>query len=700
MQLIDSWLKKKYLQQERFVSLQDGLLDKNIYPYAAFRFRYFSLNMVIVLAVHLIEFLLISLVFSEIYFVDLILLRSFSLLIKGGWWGSLEIFRTRIRYFDQEGRRDLIKQEIGNWVILASLLAAAAGFLALHFMLADFPAKIQGQADLFNLYRVVIILQIATQLVVRTFHEGAYSLKRIARPLLSISIADLIAVLLSVVFWPFWGPVSLPIALLCSSVVAAVLTFYYTTRTYRLLHLLPIPFPDWLKFKKFIQQLPSLELVAASIGGMARVVDGFVIAILLKSNIILGAGLHLGLLLYLLIPLIRSSYEWSSLFYFDLKFLHRKLLADFQKFFQNQLLQIAKWVSIPLWLLATIIALSYVGQSLVWFCLLLLPFLMVNSMFGFLQLKCFVNQYYWDVAISGGCLLIVTLLGGYFIASLYLQLAIITLYLGLACLYLKNPNFLKVQSLRLPRGNLGICPWLSELMAIKQSVRIHRLRLNASISTQHSQLLIARLSDRLRREGGITQLGNEFIFCYQVTFSAVSFDPKVLIELGCGMICEYKSIPFCKDGLQAFINGHRAGLFNEVLPAGSLTQATINKSVLLNDFQKSFPNGIFFRPLANNSGSIAAIPKELKRRFLKQAQLFIVAPSSQDSHLEWWVFALYEQGSIETIFALPKSDELETAAYSWMQTVQYYNVNNIITAAKVLTADTRGTKTLDYQTEM
>lgn len=681
MQLISKWLQKKYRQQEKFVSLQDALLDKSIDPYIFFRLRFFSLNLLIILAVHLIEFFLIARIFTQAYFIDLLLLRSFSLLISGGWWGGLEILRTRVRYFRQEGRRDLIKQEIGNWLMLSAVLSWIVLLVAMSFSIYDVFPYGGIQIDLFNIYRVVILIQIACQLTTKTFHAGIYGLRRVARPFISISAADLVAVLSSLVFWPIFGPISLPMALLISALVSTFLTTYYTRRAYRLLHLLPITVPAWNSFKQFLKQLPSAELFFATVAAMAMVVDGFMIAILLKSN---SAGpitiLHFGFLLYLIVPLIRGSYEWPTLFYFDLKLLQRKLLAVFRRRFEGQLLNRAGLISSPFWLLAVAIAISYAGPSVWLFCVLLLPFFILNSMFGFLQLKAFTNLRYWDVIISGLGLLITSVFIVHYKLTLTGQLSLIICYLFLAYLYLKSPLLPKVRSVPFPRGNLGMTPWLFELLKIREPIQIHVITIDMYESVHTAQILVNRIAEKLGKNAGIAIIDNRFILCYQLQRKdSGAISQRLLVDIGCGLIYQYKFTPICANGRQAFDIAVQRDLFVGLLPSNaSFSQHAGAKNNLFNLYQHRFPNAIIYTAEGESYGAIKMIDRETRRFVFTQAQLFIVAPQQQSKDFPWHTSAIYENGSMTAVFVIPKNTYSANLISVWMGEVNHYNLCNTL----------------------
>ncbi|EEZ96744.1 hypothetical protein [Legionella longbeachae] len=55
-QTIQEWINKQKRKKEGFVSFNEALFGKNILAYIIFRLRYFSINVIFTMAVHVLEF--------------------------------------------------------------------------------------------------------------------------------------------------------------------------------------------------------------------------------------------------------------------------------------------------------------------------------------------------------------------------------------------------------------------------------------------------------------------------------------------------------------------------------------------------------------------------------------------------------------------------------------------------------------------
>ena len=347
--------------------------------------------------------------------------------------------------------------------------------------------------------------------------------------------------------------------------------------------------------------------------------------------------------------------------------------------FAKQLLQLAPLVALPLWLTAVVIGFGYAGLSAWLLCLLLLPFFVLNSTLGFLQLKAFTNLHYWDVVISGLGLLLITGVVGYYEFNLLIQLTFIIIYLFIAYLYLKKPLLPKARSIPFPRGNLGVCPWFFEVLKVKIPVQVHMLRISINEPPRNLDFLVNRLSEALGGKGGVTIINSHSICCYQLQKeNAVIIDHRWLVEIGCGLICDHDMTPVCQNGKQVLVTAIRSDLFTNLLPSNwSPEQFVADKDKLLSAFRSTFPHGIIFDIYNQHFGPpaiIETIDREIRRRIFTQAQLFVLAPHRQDESFVWHVSALYFRGSIAAVFAIPKNPYSVELVSAWHKEISSYNL--------------------------
>lgn len=113
-QTIQEWINKQKRKKEGFVSFNEALFGKNILAYIIFRLRYFSINVIFTMAVHVLEFYFLTVIFTSTHLESLILFRAAIFVINAGWWGMLEVMRSRIRHLHNSQQNSLLAQELGN----------------------------------------------------------------------------------------------------------------------------------------------------------------------------------------------------------------------------------------------------------------------------------------------------------------------------------------------------------------------------------------------------------------------------------------------------------------------------------------------------------------------------------------------------------------------------------------------------------
>ncbi|CAN5432611.1 hypothetical protein BH10PSE19_BH10PSE19_10970 [soil metagenome] len=681
MQYINKWLSKKHKSQQHFVSIQEALLGKNILAYAMYRLRFFSLNSLIVLAIHLIEFTLLSFVFSRHSFISLVFLRAICLLVTGGWWGALEILRTRVRHFHRRRRKDFIRTEISCWLTLTALISSAIFIYASIYFVSSLFAIPVGTLDLFQAYQLVILLQVVFQLLVKTFHSGIYGLRRVARPFFSISITEFIVLLGTIALWPLWGAVSLPAALFVSSLAATGLSIFYTTRTYRLQGVFPLHIPSIKEFRIFLWSVPSVEFFCAMIAGMLMSVDGAVIFIMLLD---LGqSAQNIGILLFLIAPLIRGGIEWAHLFYFDLKRLHLRLLTKFREKFERQLSHLSFVIGIPFWLLASTITLLYAGTSALPICMLLLPFFLLITIIAYAQLKLFTHARYLDVIVSSLFVIAPVAAIGLLELGLVLKLVVVTAGMSIAYFYSRRPCLPLVKSNPAPKVDRGLCAWLSKLRAEKTSVQLHAIFINYTETTKNIAIFMEHIATSFDMDCTLRRVGSSHqILAYQHLTNKNHLNKEWLLTNGAGMVEQWLPTPVYLNGQQAISAACKLPLLKYIIKSAWLEQPfVLDKKRLINEFRAQFPKGIVFDPVRKNKGPFATLELSVLRRVLIQAELFLMG--IHNHHLQWSVSALYLNHHIRLIFVIPKASNDPNEIKRWLHKLEEYNLRGVVAAAKI-----------------
>lgn len=678
MQHINKWLSNKRKSQENFISIQEALLGNSISAYAMYRLRFFSWNMLIVLAIHLVEFTLLSFIFSRYSFISLVFLRAICLLVTGGWWGALEILRTRVRHFHRRRRKDLIRREISCWLTLTALMSLAIfSYAIISFFIALF-ATSTVTLDLFQAYQLAILMQVACQLLVRTFHSGIYGLRRVARPFFSISITEFIVLLGAIALWPIWGAASLPAALFVSSLAATGLSVFYTTRTYRLQDVFPLHIPNFTEFRTFLWSVPSMEFFFAMIAGMLMSVDGAVIFIMLLD---MGQSLdsqNMGILLFLIAPLIRGGIEWAHLFYFDLKRLHLRLLVKFREKFERQLSHLSFVIGIPFWFISSIIALLYAGKSALPLCMLLLPFFLLITIVAYAQLKLFTHARYLDVIVSSFFVIAPLAAIGPLDFPVAVELILITSGMSIAYYYSRHPRLPIIKSNPAPKVDRGLCAWLSKLRAQKRPVLLHVIYINYTEASKNIAIFMELIATSFNMECTLRRVGSsQQILGYQHAIDNNHLSKEWLLTHGIGMVEHWMQTAVYQNGHEAIIEICKLPILKSIVKSAWIGQPfVLDKTRLTNEFISQFSEGIVFDPVGKNKGSISTLELSELRRVLIQAELYLIG--FQNHYLPWSVSALYLNHHIRLIFVIPKASNDAKQIKHWLRKLEEYNLRGVL----------------------
>ena len=291
-------LNKYRKRQATFVSLQEALVSNRIANYGFFRFRFAALSTLLSLGAHILEFLILSSVFSFGDFSALFLLRTIAIFCRSSWWGMLEVLRARIRVLYADRELLEIRQAIVHWMLLAGSISLLICIIAMG--LYFFIPKVSMASTIFKLYFLVILIEIAIQLLVSTFHAGLYAVKRIPRPFLSIAVTDILAVIFVLLLPDEERVYTLPVSLLFSSILSGGLSAYYTARAYRDVNFFPWLWPTVQTFYYFLKSIRHKELVFAGLASTMFSMDVVILNVLIMTHVSTKDTYKIVIILYLL----------------------------------------------------------------------------------------------------------------------------------------------------------------------------------------------------------------------------------------------------------------------------------------------------------------------------------------------------------------------------------------------------------------
>lgn len=393
---MDRWFEKAARKENRSVSLYASLLTGRIFSYFGYRMRYALLLDATRYLIHVAEFLIILTSLGGLAAFTVMILRVGSLVVSGAWWGLLEVMRERIRTLAQAGDRDTVEREIGSWLALSAIVAAVVAILGGAALLFLLPSDHDGVG---TFYAFLVLIELSLRMPVRVLHSGMFSTRRIYRPLWSMFAPTAVSVLVIGIGVFVYPTGAIVVAIIASNAISIWISVHYTLRAYRLSGL-------WPKHQGRMA-LPSIpprlgiETTLAGLGLRLDAVAVLLIAGMYSSNnraFDLAAG-YSGWrdvdpfqFFYLVLPLLRGSYEATALFYFDFVRLRRlPAFRQFRLWFFYRLLWTTPVITLFFWALAIPLGLFVLPGIPFSFLLALLPLFLVRSLIGAYQIRLFAE---------------------------------------------------------------------------------------------------------------------------------------------------------------------------------------------------------------------------------------------------------------------------------------------------------------------
>ena len=343
------WLARERRRELRRVSLEDVLVFGRFSLYLWHRLRFFCLSRFVQAALHATELALFFFFASQQAFVAASVARLGTAVAGSAWWGGLEVLRTGVRERLRDGRFPLIAPWIRRWLLAAALLASVVAAAALAYALLALGRSRFGVGEAFVAAR---LLDLALQLVVQTFHGGAYALRRVYRPVWSILAPEVLRVALVLGLWPQLALWSVPLAHLAYRLAGSALTAWFSHLVYRDLDLPVLGRGGAARHRELAPGPAALRHFAAAAAAQASARVGHLWAL---SLFFFGAGepdrwLELVVYFVLAAPLVDASLSWANLFYFDLKKLEDGLFRRYRRTLQRHVLRWSGIVGLLLWL--------------------------------------------------------------------------------------------------------------------------------------------------------------------------------------------------------------------------------------------------------------------------------------------------------------------------------------------------------------
>ena len=674
---IDRWFEQAARREDRTVSLYANLLTGKIVGYFVYRMRYALLLDATRYVIHVAEFLIILTSLGGLAAFTVMMLRVSSLIVSGAWWGLLEVMRERLRAMTQSGDTDGIEREIGRWLALSVVAAAAVtigGGIALALL---FPP---GQDALGSLYAFLILIELALRMPVRVLHSGMFATRRIYRPLWSMfapTAVSLVVIGIGVFLYPAGAIV---IAIIASNAISIWITVHYTVRAYRLTGL-------WPRFRgrsirDLLPSIPPRLGVEATLSGLGLRLDA--IAVLLIAGIYstntrafdLTAGysawrdVDVFQFFYLVLPLFRGSYEATAVFYFDFVRLRRiPAFRQFRVLFFHKLLWTTPVITLFFWSLAIPLVLWVLPDIPFSFLLALLPLFVLRSLIGAYQIRLFAEGQFRtlnvSIVFSAGLFALV-----WIDANPASDLVQITAAMIVLLIVHINIQHLRDRTTTLPTL-LSLGDWIRALAAEPQPVRVGRITVPEWIDSRQKANAVKVMRERFDGAGHLAfRTSTNLLFYQRITADDTEQQPHLELQTATGGAANRAEI------LPAATENGRAAL-DRVIEEGWLRPVDDDLSrgpdAIATEFLSIYPDGVVV-DVETRAGRRAA-------RALQHNLVVGLLPSAMKSLGQGavtiqvsnrWVTPVFYEGKLRQILVLPAEFDTDRLR-RWRRTVNAWN---------------------------
>ncbi|HLB43766.1 MAG TPA: hypothetical protein VJK49_00150, partial [Candidatus Limnocylindrales bacterium] len=555
------WIDRQVRRERAVVRLEDALLGNRFARYFVYRLRFFVVRTVVSTFIHALKIVLLLGAFARSEFVAIVVLQSALALSGDFWWGALEEMRGRVRGFQRRAARHLIPRQIAAWLTLSAGLAlvglsGAGGYVAYRVVAGGL-----GPADAFA---AALVIGISLDLVARTYHSGAYAMRRVYRPLPSLLALDVVSVGVLLALWPFIGLWAFPVAELLSVLTVVAISIYFTTRTYRTLAL---PTLGTLlragSLRHLRRSIPEPAALRASLApGVAYGLVGLegLIVVAGVFGATTASGQALITLLAALAPVNRASFEWARLLYFDLKRMDLPLLAGLRARFDHAALALAVAVALLTWAVSAVVGVWVVADVTALLVGGLLALFVARSLLAAVQMQAFTRLAYARLT-AVGVLGVAAVISAFVLfpgAESRLLAVAAVLGLSFALLLVLPPG---------PAPTDGVVPlsdWLRRLRAVRGPVRALQLVFDARLDARGTTVEVRRTEAWRRREvarrvgerlvradGRATWVTPTRLWCFEPAGRASV--AATAVALGAGLVDRPALVTEHADGAQAAV---------------------------------------------------------------------------------------------------------------------------------------------------
>ena len=685
---IDRWFQRTARRSRPPVALYPSLLTGRVAHYLSYRLRYPLLVATVRFAVHVAEFFILLSSLGGVAAFTVMMLRAGSLFVAGGWWGLLEIMRERLRIFARSGQRDASENEIGRWLVLATLLAVittAGGAIALLIL---------HQADIdpiARIYAFLIVVEFAIDLPVRVLHSGIYATRRVYKPAWSMFLPTVVQLLILGAGFYFYPTAAIIIAIIACNALAIWITLHFCLEVYRLMDLHPKWWPGDLRFWRHLPSIPLRLGLQTTFSGFSLRLDAILVLALVgfygtnTRTFDLTAGLtswqriDAFQFFYLILPLFRGTYESAAIFYFDLVRLRTMpAIRDLQLSFFRKILWAAPLVALFFWALAAALGLFVMHDVPLGFLLALIPMFLVRSLIGVYQIRLFAEGHF-RTHIMTFLLLALLLWLVWLNPNPAGDLIQITAAMIIQLLVLINVQHLRDRRDPALPTLIPLRDWMRSLTDEPGPAVAGTITIGAAITPKQKSATVTAIRDTLEGSGYFAYGSATKLVYYERSQGNSGSQVHLAIQaMTGGAASRGRCIP------EAGPNG-RAAL--ETLtsrswfsPTSAVPGQPFDLAALMKEFRGLFADGVVFDTETLDG---ATAMRKLDSEVLAGALPMSLASMEDGGDMimvsNRWLTPVYQRGTLRTLFVLPVDPQPERFR-AWRDTVRAWNFDTPVGA--------------------
>lgn len=668
---LTQWVVRQKAQRAQSVPLSVAWFGEGLVDYTFYRLNYFSLNTLLTMCLHVVEFYFLTRVFDGGLLKGVLSVRILSFVLFALWWGILETMRDRVKTLRGELDGPLVSRELGCWYLLGSTLAAGLWCGALIYMYKAIEA--QSTQALGDGYCAIILFTLGLRLCVETKKAGVFAVSRIWRPMWSVMISPLLGLGCIVLFWWMLGAYALLGALLLERLITTLLSFYYVTRTQKQLQYPAILWPSLYEWLTFLKGLFNQKTLAAALAFLVIDSSGILVLLLSFTGTIYSLVESGFILFYFIHPLFKAASSWAMLFYFDFKRYQVALISPFLSSFVKKMMGFTIVLGAIFAAVAMLVTAGYFHEKIYFMSILFLVLFILRTMSAFVQVIAFCQGRY-GLVIFSGVVTILAIFSTSFVTDLFYVACILLCGMGMGILIILAPGFFSF-SLGKKVGQLTLYAWLVCLKRVKEPVQLWRFEISPQMNGYQKRVFIQLVFPKaLYQKSAWFWVDNHTIVgCTQG--DCTPFVTKILIRAA-GCVVAYQFLKPSQDSIDA-LDKAKHFLMPHLMDTVMLT---LGDTQLIALFQARFPEGWCHQ--GKHVHTLMGYTYKKNRAIYYQSLLYkivrtLTCPCDDSEDHESSISVIFPLNKVPIIFVIPYSYENRAAAKEWKQHMYAWNIHQI-----------------------